>query len=508
MREIQTDLLVIGGGINGTGIAVDAVGRGLNVVLCEADDLASATSSASSKLVHGGLRYLEQYEFKLVREALREREVLMNKAPHIIQPLTFILPHDKHLRPTWMIRAGMFLYDFLAGRMQLKRSKKISLVNTAEGSPLKDKYRVGFSYSDCRIDDARMVVLNALQAKELDAEVLTYTKCISAHREGLVWKAILKTKAGEEIHVKAEAIVNAAGPWVADLIHDVLETDSKSKVRLIKGSHIVVPKLYEGAHAYILQNKDNRIVFAIPYGFTGAEQNEFTLIGTTDVNYEGDASQVDISQEERVYLCDLINEYFDKPVKVEDIVWDYAGVRPLYDDDSDDPSKNTREYHFEKEDKEGKAALLSIFGGKITTFRTLSEKAMVEVSKHFSGLTGPWTEKSKIPGGEAGSQAEIISIIEATHPWLDKKLAFRLATTYGLRTNNMLEGSASMCDLGQHFGYNLYQKEVEYLIENEWATDVESIIWRRTKLGLWLKDDEKLKLADWLGDKKYIAPVK
>lgn len=508
MQEIQTDLLVIGGGINGTGVAVDAVGRGLKVVLCEANDLASATSSASSKLVHGGLRYLEQYEFKLVREALREREVLMNKAPHIIQPLTFVLPHDKHLRPTWMIRMGMFLYDFLAGKMQLKKSKKISLVNTIEGNPLKDRYTVGFSYSDCRIDDARMVVLNALQAKELGADVLTHTKCVSAHREGLVWKAILKTKAGEEIHVKADAIVNAAGPWVADLIHDVLETDSKSKVRLIKGSHIVVPKLYEGDHAYILQNKDNRIVFAIPYGFTGVEHNEFTLIGTTDVNYEGDASQVDISQEERVYLCDLINEYFDTPVKVEDIVWDYAGVRPLYDDDSDDPSKNTREYHFEKEDKEGKAALLSIFGGKITTFRTLSEKAMLEVSKYFSGLSGPWTEKSKTPGGEADNQAEIISMIEANHPWLDKKLAFRLATTYGLRTNEMLEGCVSIEDLGEHFGYNLYQKEVEYLIENEWATDIDSIIWRRTKLGLWLKDDEKLTLAKWLDDKKSMAPDK
>ncbi|MDA7742284.1 glycerol-3-phosphate dehydrogenase [Francisellaceae bacterium] len=499
MREIQTDLLVIGGGINGSGIAVDAAGRGLKVVLCEMNDLASGTSSWSSKLVHGGLRYLEQYEFKLVKEALRERDVLINKAPHIIHPLTFVLPHDKHLRPQWMIRCGMFLYDFLAGRkMQFKKSKKVSLLNTIEGSALKEKYKVGFSYSDCRIDDARMVVLNALQAQELGADVLVQTKCISAHREAEGWRAILKSKSGEEICVRAKAVVNASGPWVAKILHDVVETDSKSQVRLIKGSHIVVPKLYEGEHAYILQNKDNRIVFAIPYGFTAPGDNEFTLIGTTDVNYEGDPAKVKISMEERVYICDLINEYFEHQVTPEEIVWEYSGVRPLYDDNSDDPSKNTREYHFEKEDVDGKGLLLSIFGGKITTFRTLSEKAMVEVSHYFKDLKEAWTADKPLPGGEVANQSEIILNIEKAYPWLDKKLAFRFATTYGSRTEKLLQDSKSMEDLGQCFGYNLYQKEVDYLVKEEWATDVESIVWRRTKLGLWLTTEEQDQLAVYL----------
>ncbi|MFT6834897.1 MAG: glycerol-3-phosphate dehydrogenase, partial [Francisellaceae bacterium] len=363
MSELETDLLVIGGGINGTGIALDAQGRGLETILCEANDLASATSSASSKLVHGGLRYLEQYEFKLVREALKEREVLLAKAPHIIQPLTFVLPHAKHLRPAWMIRIGMFLYDHLAKLKSLKKSKKISLKNSAEGQPLQDQYKVGFTYSDCRIDDARMVVLNAIQAQEKGAKILVNTKCVSAVRTNDGWHAVLENESGQ-VKIKCKAIVNAAGPWVAEVIHETLETDSKSHVKLIKGSHFVVPKLYEGTHAYILQNKDNRIVFALPYGFTDTEQNEFTVIGTTDVNYKGDPRSVKISDEEVDYLCELISEYFKKPIDKSTILWDWAGVRPLFDDDSVDPSKVTREYMFEVEDNDGKYPVLSIFGGK------------------------------------------------------------------------------------------------------------------------------------------------
>ena len=299
------DLLVIGGGVNGTGVALDAATRGLKVLLVEADDLASSTSSASSKLIHGGLRYLEQYEFKLVKEALREREILLKKAPHIIHPLRFVLPHAKHLRPTWMIRIGMFLYDFLAGKMSLEKSKKIALKGTLKGESLIDDFTVGFEYSDCRVDDARLVVLNARQAKEYGADILPYHRCLEVKKKNGLWQALIEDKNSQTFAVKAKAIVNAAGPWVAKVIHDVIETDSKSNVKLVKGSHIVVPKLYEGDHAYILQNKDGRIVFALPYGFSAERENHFTLIGTTDLNYQGDPRAVKISNEERSYLCEF-----------------------------------------------------------------------------------------------------------------------------------------------------------------------------------------------------------
>jgi glycerol-3-phosphate dehydrogenase len=312
------------------------------------------------------------------------------------------------------------------------------------------------------------------------------------------WSAILKDQNGKETQVDSSVIINAAGPWVADLLHDALETESKSKVRLIKGSHIVVPKLYEGNHAYILQNKDNRIVFALPYGFTGKDDNEYTCIGTTDVNYNGNPSDVKISVEEVEYLCELINEYFIPQVKPKDVVWDWSGVRPLYDDSSDDPSENTREYHFEKEDKNGKGLLLSIFGGKITTFRTLSEKVLIEVAKYFKNLKEPWTANAKTPGGEAKNQDEIVLHLSEAYPWLDRKLIYRLATTYGLRSKNLLNGCKSIADLGICFGYNLYQKEVEYMVNDEWARDIDGILFRRTKLGLWLNNSEKDALSLWL----------
>jgi glycerol-3-phosphate dehydrogenase len=501
MSELETDLLVIGGGINGTGIALDAQGRGLETILCEANDLASATSSASSKLVHGGLRYLEQYEFKLVREALKEREVLLAKAPHIIQPLTFVLPHAKHLRPAWMIRIGMFLYDHLAKLKSLKKSKKISLKNSAEGQPLQDQYKVGFTYSDCRIDDARMVVLNAIQAQEKGAKILVNTKCVSAVRTNDGWHAVLENESGQ-VKIKCKAIVNAAGPWVAEVIHETLETNSKSHVKLIKGSHFVVPKLYEGTHAYILQNKDNRIVFALPYGFTDTEQNEFTVIGTTDVNYKGDPRSVKISDEEVDYLCELISEYFKKPINKSTILWDWAGVRPLFDDDSVDPSKVTREYMFEVEDNDGKYPVLSIFGGKITTYRTLSEGAVDKLHKYFPSMQKCTTKHESVPGGELSSQQEITDQLQKSYPWLQSGLLYRYAVTYGLRVNKFLEGIISYEGLGDCFGYNLYEKELEYLYNEEWATTLESIITRRTKLILWLTDQEKNKIKNWLEDKK------
>ena len=497
-RVIQTDLLVIGGGINGTGVAVDATLRGLNVVLCEAKDLASATSSASSKLVHGGLRYLEQYEFKLVKEALREREVLLKKAPHIIHPLRFVLPHAKHLRPVWMIRIGMFLYDFLAGKMSLKKSQKISLMGTLMGEALINDFKVGFAYSDCRIDDARMTVFNAQQAQENGAKILMPYQCIDVKKQNSIWLAKLINPQGIEIQVEAKAVVNAAGPWVAKVIHDVLETNSKSAVRLIKGSHIVVPKLYEGDHAYILQNADGRIVFALPYGFVSAHDNEFTLIGTTDVNYQGDPRDVEINDDEVSYLCTLINGYFKKQISAKSIIWRYAGVRPLYDDQVKNLSKITREYHLELEDEDGKLPALSIFGGKITTYRTLSKHVVDKLIPYFPHMKPCITQKVSTTGGESGSFGDILTKINQIYPWLEAKHAYRFASSYGMKTLNVLSQAKSYAELGEYFGYNIYQQEVEYLVKHEWVQDMEALLWRRTKLGLWLKQEEIKKLEHFL----------
>lgn len=503
---VYTDLLVIGGGINGTGVAVDASLRGLDVVLCESEDLASSTSSASSKLVHGGLRYLEQYEFKLVREALKEREVLLKKAPHIIHPLQFILPHDKHLRPIWMIRAGMFLYDLLAGKMSLKRSKKVSLINTVEGNGLIDDFQVGFAYSDCRIDDSRMTMLNAQQAKSKGAKILMPYTCIQVKKQQDCWQATLSHRNGSQILVVAKAIVNAAGPWVANIIQNVLETKSKSAVKLVKGSHIVVPKIYDGNHAYILQNKDGRIVFALPYGFISKNENEFTLIGTTDVNYKNDPRNIKISNDEICYMCNLINGYFKKKISSESIVWAYSGARPLYDNSEKDPSKITREYHLELEDKDGKLPVISIFGGKITTYRTLSKHVVDKLEKYFPKMTSCTTQDIFMPGGNAVSFDEILEKIGHSYCWLQEKHIYRLASCYGMQSFTLLGNAKKYADLGKFFGYNLYQREVEYLVDNEWVNDIEALIWRRTKLGLWLNKDEIKSLENWL--KSYLLKTK
>lgn len=499
MQIFETDLLVIGGGINGTGIACDAQGRGINTILCEAKDLARETSSYSSKLVHGGLRYLEQYEFKLVREALKEREVLLNKAPHLIQPLRFVLPHDKHLRPKWMLRAGLFLYDHLAKLKTLQKSKGLSLKDSLEGQNLKDKFTYGFSYSDCKIDDARMVILNAKQAQQLGAKILINTACVKAERIDGKWKATLESPTGE-ITVFAKAIVNATGPWVSDVLGKHIQSHSKSSVRLVQGSHIVVPKLFEGDHAYILQNKDNRIVFAIPYGYVSKNENHFTLIGTTDLNYEGDPRKVKISDKETQYLCELINEYFKKPIKPSDIIWAYSGVRPLYDDHTANVSKVTREYHFELEDEKGNLPLLSIFGGKITTFRTLSEAALEKLKPYFPEMKAPWTDKTKTPGGEANSLDDIINTLKNEFSYLDDNLCYRYSSTYGLNAQIFLKNCQSMDDLGEHFGFNVYEKELEYLVNHEFAFDLYGIIWLRSKLGLWLNDEDKAKIENWLNN--------
>lgn len=491
------DLFVIGGGINGCGIAADAAGRGLSVFLCEQHDLASGTSWTSSKLIHGGLRYLEYYEFKLVHEALKEREILLRKAPHLIQALRFVLPHHKHLRPVWMIRIGLFLYDHLAGRKQLKKSEHINLRKHLAGQSLKTEFKNGFIYSDCRVDDARLVITNALDAQAHGAHIRTRTRCTAVHREKDYWSITLQGPQGSET-VFAKAIVNAAGPWVADVIQNVLNVSSHCAVKWVKGSHFIIPKLYEGAHAYILQNQDKRIVFAIPYDFTDSETNRYTLIGTTDVDYHGDLNHISISNEEAVYLCELINEYFQRAITPEDIIWSYAGVRPLYDDQSGNPSATTREYHFELDDAQGTLPVLSIFGGKITTYRMLAEHALQKLSPYFKDLKKPWTAHAILPGGDISSVTEYSRTLKKSFAFLSDETLYRFAHSYGSRTLLFLSGCTQLSDLGLHFGADLYEKEVRYLIEHEWADDAFGIVWLRSKLGLHLSAEEITRLDQFV----------
>lgn len=498
MKSIQADLLVIGGGINGSGIAADAAGRGLKVVLCEAEDLASGTSSWSSKLIHGGLRYLEQYEFKLVREALKERQVLLNKLPHLVHPLSFILPHDKHLRPSWMIRMGLFLYDTLGGKQSLQKSRQLDFNTSAYGKPLKKSFTKGFIYSDCRVDDARLVTLNAMTARDHGAQIFTRTPCVATKRLSDHWEATLKPKNGEAFMVAAKAIVNAGGPWVSEILHQVMDTQSKAKVNLVKGSHFVVPKLYDGDYAYILQNTDNRIIFTIPYEFEGMHENTLTLIGTTDLEYTGDLRDIKISDSEVDYLCKVVNYYFEKPLHKEDIVWSYAGVRPLFDDSADNLSKVTREYHLELEDQQGNTPLLSVFGGKITTFRTLSEHVLSKLKKYFPRMTAPWTATAKMPGGDITTLEDFYGQLKKDYPFLSEKHAYRLASSYGSLALLFLKDCRCLEDLGQHFGATLYEKEINYLLEYEWAQTAEDILWRRSKLGLLLSKEDVHKLEDYL----------
>jgi len=477
------DLLVIGGGINGVGIARDAAGRGLSVVLCEQDDLGGATSSASTKLIHGGLRYLETYEFRLVREALIEREVLLNAAPHIIWPLRFILPHDGGLRPAWMVRIGLFLYDHLGGRKKLPGSYGLNLRNDPAGRPLKNSFSKAFCYSDCWVQDSRLVVLNAMDAAERGAKILTRTRCTALRRAGGLWHATLKARHGEaESQIRARAVVNAAGPWVGDVLSGVTGGNKESRLRLVKGSHIVVPRLYEGDQAYILQNHDRRIVFIIPY------EQDYSLIGTTDVPYDDDPGDVQISNSEIDYLCTAVNLYLDKPVAPSDVVWSYAGVRPLYDDASANVSAVTRDYVFDidRGGADNDAPILSIFGGKITTYRKLAEHA-VEKLLPLVERTGPaWTERAILPGGDipGGDFDAFVTGLRQRNPWLPAGLAERYARAYGTRTDRLLEGATDLSGLGENLGDSVYEAEIAYLREHEWAASAEDVLWHRSKLGL------------------------
>lgn len=487
------DLAVIGGGINGVGIAADAAGRGLNVFLCEKDDLAQHTSSASSKLIHGGLRYLEHYEFRLVREALAEREVLLAKAPHIVKSMRFVLPHRPHLRPAWMIRAGLFLYDHLGKRKRLGASRSLRF---GPGYPLKPAITRGFEYADCAVDDARLVVLNAMAAREHGADILTRTRCLRAERVDGLWQVDLQHADGSLQSIRARALVNAAGPWVASFIKDDLKLDAPYGIRLIQGSHLIVPRLYEGDHAYILQNEDQRIVFCIPY------LDRFTLIGTTDREYSGDPAKVAITEQETDYLLKVVNGHFNHQLSRSDILHTYSGVRPLCNDESDNPSAVTRDYTLALSAAQGEAPLLSVFGGKLTTYRKLAESAMAELKPFFTQLGQSWTAHAALPGGEGMSTPQaLVDELLARHQWLAPDIAKRWAVTYGSRTWQLLEGVTGPDDLGQAIGGGLFTREVDYLRETEWAVGTQDILWRRTKLGLFTSASEQRALADYLAQR-------
>ena len=476
---VGCDLLVVGGGVNGTGIARDAAGRGLSVVLCEQDDLASHTSSASTKLIHGGLRYLEEFHFALVRKALREREVLLAAAPHIMRPLHFVMPHAPHLRPAWMIRAGLFLYDHLAKRAHLAASSAIDLDQHIAGAPLKPGYRRGFVYSDGWVDDARLVVLNALDAQARGAAILTRTRCERLTAQGGAWSAQLRGAQGA-FSISARAVVNASGPWVSDFVTRATPVQAAHEVRLVKGSHIVVPRLFEHRFAYIFQNEDRRIVFAIPY------EGEFTLIGTTDEAWTAPPGPATISQGEIDYLLETVQRYFAVNIGPENVRWTYSGIRPLYDDHAANASAVTRDYVLDVDSENGAPPVLSVFGGKITTFRKLAEHALEKLAPHFP-MAGPaWTAGAVLPGGDlpGGDFDAYVAELANERPGLPRPLLRRLARAYGTRTENILAGARTIEDLGRDFGGGLTEAELVYLARNEWAVTAHDVLWRRSKMGL------------------------
>jgi len=493
------DLAVIGGGVNGCGIARDAAGRGLDVVLCEQGDLAQGTSSASTKLIHGGLRYLEYYEFSLVRKALIEREVLLRAAPHIIHPLRFVLPHHKSLRPAWLLRLGLFLYDHLGGRKILPGTTVLDLTRGELGAPLQNEFRKGFEYSDCWVDDARLVVLNAIDARARGAEILVRTKCVSAKRDGDLWQVTLQDQAtGRDRDIYAKALVNVAGPWVEKVIEVVHggQAGGHKQVRLVRGSHIVVPCLFDHDRAYIFQNEDGRVFFAIPY------EKKFTLIGTTDEDHQGGLEDVQITPAEVKYLCHAAKRYFVNAPKVEDVVWSYSGVRPLYNDGASTAQEATRDYVLKVERSgDDQAPLLNVIGGKITTYRKLAEAALAKLGDLLPGLEKPvWTATATLPGGDfaVSGVADLAGQIERKFPFVDAAWCLRLVRAYGTRAEQVLGEARCLEDLGEMFGATLCEAEVIYLIRHEWAQTADDILWRRSKLGLHMNDEEKARLQDWV----------
>ena len=525
------DLFVIGGGVNGCGVARDAAGRGLSVLLVEKDDLAQATSSASTKLFHGGLRYLEYFQFGMVRDSLIERETLLKMMPHISWPLRFVFPVTPDLRiekdssslgrllawmpglagrrPAWLTRIGLFIYDHLGGRRILPACQSIDLCNHAVGAPLDPRFKRGFEYSDCWVEDSRLVVLNARSAVAHGAKIQTRTRFVSAKREGETWRVTLAGKDGTEQDIVARAIVNAAGPWAKAVLSGEMSRNNQHGLRLVRGSHIITRRLFDHDQPYFLQLTDGRIIFAIPY-----EQN-FTLIGTTDVDHPGDPASASCSQEEQTYLLEAANRFLRVPVTEADVVASFAGVRPLYDDGAAAAAAATRDYVLTCDDSEGRvettpsgtAPLVNVFGGKITTYRKLAENVMGRLAPYFPAMSGSWSSGQALPGGDFNLEDKevLLGKLEALHPFLDAGWATRLMRAYGTDSFAMLEGMNIIEDLGHHFGGNLYEREVLWLMTHEWAVTADDVLWRRSKLGLVMTDAEAAALDRWMASKASMA---
>jgi len=486
------DLIVVGGGVNGAGIARDAAGRGLSTLLIEKDDLAQGTSSRSGKLVHGGLRYLEYFEFRLVREALFEREVLLRAAPHIVWPMRFVLPHSPEQRPAWLIRMGLFLYDHLGGRRLLPATRTLDLRTAPEGAPLRKDFVRAFEYSDCWVDDARLVVLNALDASRRGARVLTRTSFDSGRRVGDKWHVTLRSNDLGESSARCRALVNAAGPWVENVL-GAAGVKSLNRVRLVKGSHIITRKFWHGEHAYLLQNNDKRVIFVNPY------EKDLALIGTTDVPFSGRADEVAIDGHEIDYLIAVVNRYFVKGPARGDVIGAFSGVRPLFDDETADASAVTRDYVFELAASSDEAPLLSVFGGKITTFRRLAEQALKSLAPFFPAMKSAWTEWSPLPGGdfEPLDFAAFLDAERRPYPWLPLDVARGYARRYGTRMRKLLAGASSLDDLGRRLGPEFFEREARFLAVEEWAQTAEDILERRTKHHLHLSEDERVEFESW-----------
>ena len=489
-KQPDFDVFVIGGGINGAGIAREAARRGYSVFLCDGGDFGSGTSSASTKLIHGGLRYLEHYEFKLVRESLIEREVLWKMAPHIIWPIRFVLPHHKGLRPAWLLRLGLFLYDHLGGRKLLPPTKTLNLDRDNVGDPLKETFKKAFEYSDCWVEDSRLVILNLRAAQKLGAEIHPRTPVKKAIYKDNHWNLEL----GDSRNVTAATVVNATGPWVDQVLGTVFGINDPHNVRLVRGSHIVIKKKFDHDRAYIFQNPDERIIFAIPY------EREFTLIGTTDTEHDDISEKPEITKSEISYLCEMASEYFKEPVKEADIIWTYSGVRPLYDDGASKAQEATRDYVIRAENSVGNKDLFNIFGGKITTFRKLAKSLVDELEKRLPKSATEYAPEEAFPGGDFPvTQVDgLVDKICGEFPFLDKGVIVRLVRTYGTDTRKVLDGCNTIGDLGRHFGSGLYQTEVQFLINHEWVCTAEDILYRRTKLGLHMNSDEIVALNDWI----------
>ena len=490
------DIFIAGGGINGIGVARDAAGRGYSVCLCEMNDFASGTSSNSTKLIHGGLRYLEYYKFRLVQESLKEREVLLKMAPHIIWPMRFILPHSKGMRPAWLLRLGLFLYDHLGFRKILPGTSHIKLNKSVFGSPLKSNFKFGYEYSDCWVDDSRLVILNAIDAASKGANIQNYCKVTNVSKSDGLW-SITTTNSidGKQRVSKAKSFINASGPWIDDVLESSFKKKNSKNVRLVRGSHIVVNKLFDHDRSYICQNNDNRIFFMIPY------EDKFTLIGTTDIDHGQSAGKVEISEEEQLYICKSANEYLNTEISLKDIVWSYSGIRPLYDDGASEAQDATRDYVIKVEEQDS-SLMVNIFGGKITTYRRLSESIL----KHVEGFLGKrgnaWTEKSSLPGGDIAvdGQIDLNTKLHKKYPFLTEETIKRLVRSYGTISFDIFGDTENLESLGEHFGSGLYEREVNYLIQEEWSRTSDDILFRRSKLGLSFSKDEIKKLNLYLDD--------